>query len=381
VTPRANLRGVSVSVLSQLRTAIADGSLRAPLDRASLVGFGVRSQLDAIAGALAGHMSAACLAVLDVALAERSAPRPVPELVWTGPEAQSGTARDTAVVLRALFEQARETVILGGYSFSHAHDVLAPLYQVMCNHGVAARFFVHIPQIERGQDARAHLHEQLDAFLVQSWPFGEPRPRVYYDKRALVPGPPYSSLHAKCVVIDGAKAFVSSANFTQRAHERNIEVGVLIDDSSFAGSLAAQWLGLIDAQVVAEYTPSPITRFQSPVAPSEPPPPVSLDDREALALIAQELPEALQLCAQLQEGACPIPELDFCLRDARGAIAAEALLHWSDAKVVVAHAPTPREQEAWRVAGYRVWEADEVFAEPEPLLRCLSSERMPEGRL
>ncbi len=360
-------------MLSQLRQAIAGGSLRAPLDRASLVGFGIRSQLDAIAGALAGHMSAACLAVLDVALAERSTPRPVPELVWTGPEAQSGTARDTAVVLRALFEQARETVILGGYSFSHAHDMLAPLYRVMCSHGVTARFFVHIPQLERGQDARAHLHEQLDTFLAQSWPFGEPRPRVYYDKRALVPGPPYSSLHAKCVVVDGAKAFVSSANFTQRAQEHNIEVGVLVNDSSFAGSLAAQWLGLIDAEVVAEYTPSLVATLQAPPAQSEPPPPVTLDGRERLALIAQELPEALQLCAKLREGAHPVPELDFCLRDTRGAIVAEALLHWGDAKVVVAQSLTPREQEAWRVAGYRVWDADEVFAEPEPLLRYLGT--------
>ncbi len=32
-------------------------------------------------------------------------------------------------------------------------------------------------------------------------------------------------LHARCVVVDRARAFVSSANFTQRGQERNIEVG------------------------------------------------------------------------------------------------------------------------------------------------------------
>ncbi len=47
-------------------------------------------------------------------------------------------------------------------------------------------------------------------------------------------------------MVDGVKAFVSSANFTQRGQERNIEVGVLIDDASFAGFLAGQWLGLVD---------------------------------------------------------------------------------------------------------------------------------------
>ena len=87
----------------------------------------------------------------------------------------------------------------------------------------------------------------------RSWPFGEPRPRLFYDKRALKPGPPYCSLHAKCVVVDGLKAFVSSANFTQRGQERNIEVGVLIEDASFASYLAGQWLGLMDAGLVAEF--------------------------------------------------------------------------------------------------------------------------------
>lgn len=98
-----------------------------------------------------------------------------------------------------------------------------------------------------------HLDQHLGGFLADSWPFGRPRPRIYYDARTLVPGPPYSSLHAKCVVVDGVRALVSSANFTQRAQERNIEVGVLIEDPSFASFLAGQWLGLISAGFVAEY--------------------------------------------------------------------------------------------------------------------------------
>lgn len=250
---RASLKDVATTVLTQLREAIASGVLRAPVDRAALVGFGVRHQLDAIEGALGGHKSAACVAVLDVALAEREDRKPAPELVWTGPEAQAGTARDTSVVLRELFETARESVVLGGYSFKYGRDVLAPLFESMRDHGVDTRFFVHVPQIEHGDAADRYLDKHLGGFLAESWPFGEPRPRIYYDKRALVPGPPYSSLHAKCVVIDGLRAFVSSANFTQRAQERNIEVGVLIDDPSFSSFLAGQWLGLIDAGFVAEY--------------------------------------------------------------------------------------------------------------------------------
>jgi phosphatidylserine/phosphatidylglycerophosphate/cardiolipin synthase-like enzyme len=252
---RASLKSVSTTALVELRDAIASGLLHTPVDRASLVGFGIRHQLDAIEHAFAGHRSAACLAVLDVTLAERADRRPAPELVWTGPEAPAGTARDTAVVLRSLFEGARESVLLAGYSFDHAEDVLAPLHVAMCDHGVSARFFVDVPQVERHADVEAHLARFFGAFLSESWPFGEPRPRLYYDKRALAPGPPWCSLHAKCVVVDGAKAFVSSANFTQRGQERNIEVGVLIEDASFASYLAGQWLGLVDVGMVGEYVP------------------------------------------------------------------------------------------------------------------------------
>jgi hypothetical protein len=251
---RSTLKQVSTTVLEQLRAAVAGGTLKPPLDRAALVGFGVRHQLEAIELALAGHKSAACLAVLDVALAEREDRKPTPELVWTGPEAPAGTARDTAVVLRELFESARESVILGGYSFKYARQVLAPLHRSMRDYAVDTRFFVHVPQVETRSASDEYLDEHLGGFLAESWPFGDPRPRIYYDKRSLVPGPPYSSMHAKCVVVDGARAFVSSANFTQRAQDRNIEVGVFIEDASFASFLAGQWLGLIEAGLVAEYS-------------------------------------------------------------------------------------------------------------------------------
>lgn len=251
----ASLKDVATNVVSKLRDAVASGTLKTPIDRAALIGFGIRHQLDAIENALAGHRSAACVAILDVVLAERTIVHPAPELVWTGPEGPGGTARDTAVVLRALFEGATESVILAGYSFDHARDVLAPLYRVMKERSVDARFFVDIEQAGHAVDAEEHLRLQLGGFLANNWPFGDPRPRIYYDKRALQPGPPWCSLHAKCVVVDGRRAFVSSANFTQRGQERNIEVGVSIDDPSFASFLAGQWMGLIEASIVGEYTP------------------------------------------------------------------------------------------------------------------------------
>ena len=42
-------------------------------------------------------------------------------------------------------------------------------------------------------------------------------------------------------------AFVTSANFTEAAQERNIEAGVLLDHAKLAGALAARFRALRDA--------------------------------------------------------------------------------------------------------------------------------------
>jgi phosphatidylserine/phosphatidylglycerophosphate/cardiolipin synthase-like enzyme len=254
---RADLTGVPTSALERVREGLVRRDLTTPITRASLLAFGVSHQLDALEGALGGHPLLACIGMIEVVLAERKkAVRPAPELVWTGPERSRSTARDTAVVLPALFESAEEQVILAGFSFARGSTVLEPLHRVMRGRRLDVRFFVHVAQMEGAGDAAAHVDAQLSKFLRDAWPFGDPVPHLYYDKRALVPGPPWSSLHAKCVVVDGARAFVSSANFSLRAQEHNIEAGVLLDDRAFAHHLARQWLGLVEADLVAEWTPS-----------------------------------------------------------------------------------------------------------------------------
>jgi phosphatidylserine/phosphatidylglycerophosphate/cardiolipin synthase-like enzyme len=42
---------------------------------------------------------------------------------------------------------------------------------------------------------------------------------------------PPASQHSKCILVDGATAFITSANFTESAHERNVELGVLFRDN------------------------------------------------------------------------------------------------------------------------------------------------------
>jgi phosphatidylserine/phosphatidylglycerophosphate/cardiolipin synthase-like enzyme len=63
-------------------------------------------------------------------------------------------------------------------------------------------------------------------------------PEIYYDPRSLaIDAPEQSALHAKCVVVDSENVFISSANFTEAAQQRNIEVGLSIRSQSLAEQL------------------------------------------------------------------------------------------------------------------------------------------------
>ena len=73
-------------------------------------------------------------------------------------------------------------------------------------------------------------------------------PELFYDPRALSAEPgPKACLHAKCIVVDDRRAFITSANFTEAAQERNIESGVLVNDAHVARALRDQFESLVAA--------------------------------------------------------------------------------------------------------------------------------------
>ena len=57
-------------------------------------------------------------------------------------------------------------------------------------------------------------------------------------------------LHAKAVVADEETVFVTSANFTEAALERNIELGLLVRDRALAASIVGHFRGLIEGQML-----------------------------------------------------------------------------------------------------------------------------------
>ena len=72
------------------------------------------------------------------------------------------------------------------------------------------------------------------------------RPAVYYDPRSLELDGPTGVLHAKAVVVDDEAVFITSANLTEAALDRNIEMGLVVRDRSLALNVSKQFRGLIE---------------------------------------------------------------------------------------------------------------------------------------
>jgi hypothetical protein len=243
---------ISSEDLALLRAMLESGDLGAPLSQKRLSASSLE-RLGDDAAFLFGLDRDQALRVITVLLADRANRPSPPELVWTGPEGANADSRDTEVVVRRLFEGATKEVIVAGYSFDHGERIFAPLYEVMKARGVKATFVLDLAgQARIASEMDDFAREKIVAFLGTNWPWGDPRPAIYYDPRTIMPKV-YASMHAKCIVVDDARALITSANFTSRAQSRNIEVGVLVEQASFAKELAEHWRALFKQELLARY--------------------------------------------------------------------------------------------------------------------------------
>jgi phosphatidylserine/phosphatidylglycerophosphate/cardiolipin synthase-like enzyme len=179
--------------------------------------------------------------------------------VWSDLDVRG--SRDTAVVAHELFREARHYVLLSTYNLGHrrrendppGHPVLRPLAERMAAiPGLRVRLFANLRRMSWQTEAtEPGVIEAFGRwFRSELWPW--PRlPEVYFDPRSLHgSGEDTACLHAKCIVVDDERAFVTSANLTEAAQLRNIEAGVLLQDASFARALRLQLEALINREFV-----------------------------------------------------------------------------------------------------------------------------------
>jgi len=259
MTLSKGLSEIPLPMLEELLASVERGRLECPFTQSDLIDSGFRGRAADVVAVFEGANSAAVVTTLRAVIAERiHRPPPRLDLVWTGPETKASVARSTSLVVEGLFASAKECVIVGGYTFDRA-EILAPLHRVMAERGVSTMMFVDIDgSTTDPAQADAFAGAFIDAWFRRVWTFGLPKPDIFYDPRTAIsghiPGHEWATLHAKCIVIDDARAFITSANFTDRAQTRNIEAGVLIEDKGFSEELAGHWRQLVNEGLVRRYT-------------------------------------------------------------------------------------------------------------------------------
>jgi hypothetical protein len=174
------------------------------------------------------------------------------DLVWTGPETLGVTNRDTGVVVRDLFGSAEAEVLVAGFAVYQGRAVFKRLVERMAERpDLRVRLFLDVQRQPADTSSDTEVVRRFaHRFRTQEWP-GESLPELYYDPRSLDrEAVKRSSLHAKCIVVDRRVALVTSANFTEAAQTRNIEVGALIRSARFAEQVAGHFETLADAGIL-----------------------------------------------------------------------------------------------------------------------------------
>ena len=86
-----------------------------------------------------------------------------------------------------------------------------------------------------------------DRFWGTDWP-GTSRPS---GSRSLDPEGPTGVLHAEALVVDDEAVVITSANLTEAAFDRNIELGLLTPDCRLAASIRTHFQTLIDTKLLS----------------------------------------------------------------------------------------------------------------------------------
>lgn len=248
------LIGLPSNVRRRLAEALESGLLAQPFTPASLrstTGVSDEAVLEALREwerlGVSGPAGAAWLRSL-----EEAASRVVPaSLVWTGPEAKGLHSRDTRQVLDELIASAKRSILLSSYTYFDGPKAFRSVAKRMdSTPGLRVTLLLNI---ERGRQSTTKSEDLVRRFATRfwgsDWP-GKRQPEVYYDPRSLEPGGPQGVLHAKAVIADEEALFVTSANLTEAALDRNVEVGVLLRDRTIALTALAHFRALIDQELL-----------------------------------------------------------------------------------------------------------------------------------
>jgi len=159
--------------------------------------------------------------MLEVALAAKLV-MPTTELVWSGPATSVVPRRATEQVLFDMIQGTRQRLTIMSFGVFHVPRLVAALEDSLAA-GIQLRIVLGERESSGESDIDRQRHE-LGTVVVRAasllrW---SPQRRIRDEQGHA------GLMHAKAAVGDSSVAFLTSANLTEAALERNMELGVLI---------------------------------------------------------------------------------------------------------------------------------------------------------
>lgn len=183
------------------------------------------------------------------------------ELVWTGPDSGVAT-RKTAQVVQEVIRAAKKELWVLSFTIRDISELQASLLEAIAR-GVSLHFILEDKaeqnkNISMGQQSILSLNklglEVNHNLKIYIWPDDQRTHRQNWKNKQFYLA---DSLHAKAMLADQNKVFVTSANLTHAALNQNMELGVLITGGTQPRLLHTHLLGLLDRDVLLPFRKQP----------------------------------------------------------------------------------------------------------------------------
>lgn len=161
------------------------------------------------------------------------------DLVWTGPTTSFVAMRRTEQVLLDLIRHAEMDLFMVSFVAYDVKSVVAELNAAV-GRGIDVKILVESSSAHGGSlnvDPVATMRTHVPGAVLYAW---LERGHPFQDGR----------VHAKVAVADGRAAFITSANLTGHALEKNMEAGVVIEGGRIPSTLRSHLHALIDTKIL-----------------------------------------------------------------------------------------------------------------------------------
>ena len=163
------------------------------------------------------------------------------DLVWSGPDLGFVHPRRSEQVLEELIHSAENTLHLFSFVLYSVPSVEAAIERAL-DRGVSVSMLIETEKND-GSDGflktAARLKERHPRMNLYRWPL---------TKRDDVGT--FASMHGKCFIADGSRAFITSANLTSAALDRNIEIGVVIRGGNIPAQVKKQFESMVATKII-----------------------------------------------------------------------------------------------------------------------------------